>query len=108
MQDQINTLIEDIKEDYAMWTSRRDEKITPWLEQMIKEFNEGLSFKAGKKYIKIMSKGSVWGFVVNVDNDNQFRKGDILKPAGWAAPTRNFARGNIISGGYKISWTGTA
>ena len=50
--------------------------------------------------------GSVWGFIVNTDNDKKFRKGDILKAAGYNAPARNAARGNILDGGYCIQWTG--
>jgi hypothetical protein len=60
----------------------------------------------GKKYIKIVKDSSVWGFVVAVDNDNKFQKGDILKPAGFAAPARNKARGNIFSDDYSVSWSG--
>ena len=36
----------------------------------------------------------------------KFKKGDLLKAAGWAAPARNAARGNILKGGYVINWTG--
>jgi hypothetical protein len=46
------------------------------------------------------------GFVVNTDNDKKFKKGDILKAAGYAAPARNFPRGNILEGGYTVRWTG--
>lgn len=52
-----------------------------------------LSSSPGKKYIKIIKDGpggpskSVYAFV-NVEN------GDVLKPAGWAAPAKH-ARGNI-------------
>ena len=50
--------------------------------------------------------GCVWGFVVNTDDDKKFRKGDILKAAGWNAPARNKARGNVVDGDYNIQWTG--
>jgi hypothetical protein len=50
--------------------------------------------------------GSVWGFVVNTDDDVRFKKGDVLKPAGFNAPARNAARGNVLEGGFSISWTG--
>jgi len=108
MQDQINTLIEAIKTDYDRWSDRRpNDGYGDIKDKMVLEFNEGLTVKAGKKYIKIMSNSSVWGFVVNVDNDKQFRKGDLLKAASWAAPARNFARGNILDGGYNVQWTGS-
>ena len=68
-----------------------------------------------EKYIKIMMgnggypMSSVWGFVVNVDDDPKFKKGDILYPAGWATPARNKARGNIIEGNFDwVQWTGPA
>ena len=51
--------------------------------------------------------GNVWGFVVAVDDDKKFKKGDLLKPAGYNAPARNAARGNVLEGGFRIRWTGT-
>ena len=105
MNDSIENLLDDIKASYAElknW-STGDPNIR---SSMIAKFNEGLNFKVGQKYIKIISGGSVWGFVVNTENDSKFKMGDILKPASWASPTRNAARGNIVNGDYKISWTG--
>ena len=77
-------------------------------ERMKEEFAEGFVVKKGVKYIKIMTNngGNAWGFVVNTDNDKKFKKGDILKCAGWAAPARNAARGNVLEGGFEINWTG--
>ena len=72
-----------------------------------KEYVENYTITYGSKYIKIYIKGSgVKAFVVGVDNDKKFKKGDILKPAGYNAPARNFARGNILEGNYEIRWTG--
>ena len=74
---------------------------------MVAEFIADLTITYGKKYIKITEEGNgVKAFIVAVDNDKKFRKGDILKPAGWAAPARNKSRGNILDGGYPINWTG--
>ena len=64
-----------------------------------------MSVKEGKKYIKIIRDRSVWGFIVK-ENFKHFRKGDILKAAGYNAPALNQARGNILDGGYTIQWTG--
>lgn len=72
---------------------------------MIKRFYEGLDYKEGSKYIKVMTGGSVHSFIVNTDNDPKFRKGDILKAASWSAPARNFARGNVFEE-YEVRWTG--
>ncbi len=70
------------------------------------KFLAGLTYKMGKKYIKIITDNrSVFGFIVRED-DGKFKKGDILKPAGWAAPAKNRARGNILDGNYAIQWTG--
>ena len=107
MQQQIEKLIEDIVNDYDQWQSRRNEQKTPVQQKMFEDFKNEIGFKEGKKYIKITNKngGSVWGFVVKQD-DAKFRKGDILKAAGYNAPARNAARGNILDGGYMIQWTG--
>jgi len=98
---EMNTLLESIKADYMFLGDECQIR-----QRMTQEFNENLSYKVGKKYIKIMTKSSVWGFVVNVDNDVKFKMGDILMAAGWSTPARNKPRGNIVDGGYKIAWTG--
>tara|TARA_Y100000385_G_scaffold101476_1_gene104905 strand:- start:1051 stop:1392 length:342 start_codon:yes stop_codon:yes gene_type:complete len=108
MQEQINTLLENIKSEYIDFKQRHGSKDTVTGQKMIKDFDEGLGYKIGKKYIKITKEnnGCVWGFVVNTDDDKKFRKGDILKAAGWNAPARNKARGNVVDGNYNICWTG--
>lgn len=112
MQKQIETLIEDIVNDYSNWQSScsraagETEKSQTKID-MYNRFKENMSYKTGNKYIKIFQEqGSVWGFIVNTDDDKKFKKGDILKAQGYNAPARNAARGNIIDGGYKIQWTG--
>ena len=77
-------------------------------DEMKAEFKEEWVIKKGSKYIKIMTNGggSAWGFVVNVDNDKKFKKGTLLKCAGWSAPERNGSRGNVLEGGFPINWTG--
>ena len=112
MNNEMTTLIENIKTDYLEWTTRCAgakglDALTEINERMIAEFNEKITYKIGNKYIKVFTEGgSVWGFVVNTFKDKKFAKGDILKAAGYAAPARNKARGNIVDGGYTINWTG--
>ena len=94
-------------EDYNSFTNKDSEVA----REMRLEFATGIEVLYGSKYIKIVTgkhggQRSVWGFIVNTDKDKKFKKGDILKPAGWAAPARNAARGNILDGGYPIDWTG--
>ena len=77
-------------------------------DDMKAEFVDEWVIRPGTKYIKILSNngGSAWGFVVNTDDDKKFKKGDILKCAGYSAPARNKARGNVLEGNYPINWTG--
>ena len=108
MNTEMTALIVNIKKDYFDWTMRCAKgDLNDINKKMIADFNEKITYKMGSKYIKVFSEGGgVWGFIVNTDNDKKFKKGDILKPAGYAAPARNKARGNIIDGGYTIRWTG--
>ena len=105
-------LIANIKKDYFEWTTGCAAAagrciLNETNKMMIDRFNDNLTYKVGTKYIKVINEGGgVWGFVVNTDNDKKFAKGDILKAAGYNAPARNAARGNIIDGGYTIRWTG--
>jgi hypothetical protein len=105
MNSKISTLIEAIKADYLGWGSTGSE-VSETRKRMIEEFNKSIRVEEGRKYIKIISGGSVWGFLVKGTDDKQFKQGDILKAASWATPARNKARGNIIKGGYSIRWTG--
>ena len=101
MQLFINQLVTDIKADYARWSKN----MTSYRQEMIDEFNARVRVTEGKKYYKVIQGTSVWGFIVKEDG-GKFRKGDILKAAGWNAPATNSARGNIIDGGYTVQWTG--
>ena len=89
-------------EDYTKFMPPTNEVRT----MMNREYVDDVEIKYGKKYIKIINAASCMAFVVAVDNDVKFRKGDILKPAGYNAPARYAARGNILDGNYPINWTG--
>ena len=59
----------------------------------------------GKKYIKVVQENGVFAFIVKEDFKH-FKKGDILKAAGYNAPALNQPRGNVLTGNYMIQWTG--
>ena len=100
----IEVLVEAIKTDYREYTLRGKDEYSDINKQMIEEFENGFEITEGKKYIKVLSNRSAWGFVVKND-DGKFKRGDILKAAGWNAPAKNAARGNVFDG-YGIAWTG--
>jgi len=90
-------------EDYNQFMPENTEVQT----KMRQEFVDNFEVTFGNKYIKVLEKNAgVRAFIVNTDKDKKFKMGDILKPAGRAAPARNKARGNILDGGYAIDWTG--
>lgn len=109
LEKAIHELLNVIKADYYRWTSRNGKQELNEINlRMIDEFNAGLSYSEGKKYVKIVKEGSVWGFIVKND-EGKFRAGDILKAASWAAPARNHARGNILEQNFEwVQWTGPA
>jgi hypothetical protein len=106
MQKEIETLVQTIKADFIRFATRNGrEPLTGYFKEKVDNFDDIMEVKYGNKYIKIIKENSVWGFIVNTDTDKKFRKGDILKAAGWNAPARNAARGNIFEN-YSVAWTG--
>ena len=74
-------------------------------ERMFNEYKDGFKTMTGQKFIKVINNNGVKAFVVKADG-GRFKMGDILKPAGWRAPAKNRARGNVLEAGYAIQWTG--
>ena len=109
LEDGIKTLIESAITDYKKRYG--DGLNTDIGKKMVGNFINGFVVKSGQKYVKIMSGnggtvgGSCWGFIVKEDT-SKFKKGDILKPAGWNKPATNAPRGNVLDGMYQINWTG--
>lgn len=112
MSDRMEELLDHMRENYVKWSRSGPDGSTDIKTEMEEEYADGLVFEYGSKYIKVISgkrnQNSVCLFVVNTDRDKKFRFGDILKPAGWAAPARNFARGNVFEedGFNRVQWTG--
>lgn len=108
MNEAIQNLIERMKEDYLNWTFQCAKgELSDTNKRMIEEYNEKIEVVEGRKYIKIIQNNSAWGFIVAVDNDKKFKKGDILMAAGYNAPARNKARGNVFElENLRVQWTG--
>ena len=116
MREAIEKVLEAMKEDYKRWSnmsSRYDgdtESRKRIRDEMTEDFCNGLRVEENRRYWKITSrKGNgqvcVSGFIEKA-GDKKFREGDMLKAAGWAAPARNFARGNVLDGVGEVRWTG--
>ena len=120
MREKIEELLEAMREDYKNWGMRGRtvhqnvddfNRAIDIREKMEKEYCDGLEVKEGSRYWKIISnkheQKSVLGFIVKA-GDKKFKEGDMLNPAGWAAPARNFPRGNVLTGWIyqNVRWTG--
>ena len=116
MRNEIEKVLEAMREDYKRWSNMcaRHESSAHYSNiknEMEEDYCNGLEVSEGSRYWKITSgrrnQRSVSGFIVKA-GDKKFREGDMLKAAGWAAPARNFARGNVLDGRgvNEVRWTG--
>ena len=104
----INNMMSGAKADYERFhTSNGRKEIVPgsYGDTELKEYDSKTKVSFGKKFIKVVQGNTVFAFIVKEDTD-KFKKGDILKPAGYNAPAQNGARGNVLTGNYYINWTG--
>jgi len=107
-----------------------NQKAKEVIEFMLHDYNDWLPSSAenqplyfleeGRNYIKIFEESisggnRVCGFIVKtppkgLDNktNKPFQVGDLLMAASYAAPAKNFARGNVFNDGWKtnVRWTG--
>ena len=117
MREAIEKVLEAMREDYKRWSGRcasHDESAHSRIrDEMEENYCNGLMIEENRRYWKITSTNgsgtsrSVNGFIAKA-GDKKFREGDMLKAAGWAAPARNFARGNVLDGTglENARWTG--
>ena len=106
----VEAMLEHMRDDYRGW-SRSGDGASENRTRMEEDYADNLHYTVGSKYIKVINSAHnsncVEAFVVNTDKDKKFRLGDILKPAGWAAPARNFPRGNVLERTFeRVRWTG--
>ena len=104
LDEGIKNLMAGAKKDYERWSSKSD-GITEWSKEQVAQWDNKTKISQGKKYIKIVQDTGVFCFIVKEDFKH-FKKGDILKAAGYNAPALNSPRGNVLSGNYPIQWTG--
>ena len=88
-----------LKADYNKWN------------QDVSDAKFDITFERGRKFIKVVKTSwgsrSVHSFIC-IQPHGKFQFGDILKAASWAAPAKNFARGNVLelSSYNNHRWTG--
>ena len=112
MRNEIEKVLEAMREDYCRWSRAGSSGSSEIKTEMEEDYCNGLTVTEGSRYYKIVSETrgskSVQGFVVKA-GDKKFREGDMLKAAGWAAPARNFPRGNVLTESWcyqNVRWTG--
>ena len=106
LDEGIKFLMAGAKADYvAMSTSYGKKELTGWALEQTGKWDSNTKVSQGKKYIKVVQENGVFAFIVKEDFKH-FKKGDILKAAGYNAPALNQPRGNVLTGNYMIQWTG--
>ena len=106
LDEGIKNLMAGAKQDYVrMSTSDGRKELTGYSLEQTNKWDSNTRIMPGKKYIKVVQETGVFCFIVKEDFKH-FKKGDILKAAGYNAPALNSARGNVLSGNYLIQWTG--
>jgi len=106
LEEGIKIMMNCAKKDYEkMSTSNGQKELTGYSKEQVELWDSKTKVSQGKKYIKVVQDTGVFAFIVKEDFKH-FKRGDILKPAGWNAPALNSPRGNVLTGNYPIQWTG--
>jgi len=105
LNDGINNMMEAAKADYVRMSTMGGKELTGYSLEQTQKWDSKTRVTQGKKYIKVVQDTGVFCFIAKEDFKH-FKKGDILKAAGWNAPALNSPRGNVLTGDYQIQWTG--
>ena len=105
LEDGIKNLMAGAKADYVRMSTSGGRELTGYSKEQVDNWDNKTKVSQGKKYIKIVQDTGVFCFIAKEDFKH-FKKGDILKAAGYNAPALNSPRGNVLKGNYPIQWTG--
>ena len=105
LNDGIVNMMTGAKDDYIKMSTSGGKELVGYSKEQVDNWDNKTKVSEGKKYIKIVQDTGVFAFVMKEDS-GRFKKGDILKAAGYNKPALNSARGNVLQGGYAIQWTG--
>ena len=97
LDEGIKNLMAGAKLDYErMSTSNGTKELTGYSLEQTDNWDKKTKISQGKKYIKIVQDTGVFCFIVKEDFKH-FKKGDILKAAGYTAPALNSAIFDYLS-----------
>ena len=105
LEQGINNMMAGAKDDYIKMSTIGGKELTGYSKEQVDKWDSLIRVEIGQKFIKVVQENTVFAFIVKEDTD-KFKKGDILKPAGYNAPAQNGARGNVLTGNYYVQWTG--
>ena len=105
LDEGIKNLMAGAKQDYVKMSTSGGKELTGYSKEQVDTWDKKTRVMPGKKYIKIVQDTGVFCFISKEDFKH-FKKGDILKAAGYNAPALNSPRGNVLTGNYPIQWTG--
>ena len=105
LNEGITNMMQGAKNDYIRMSTSGGKELTGYSLEQVEQWDNKTKVSMGKKYIKIVQDTGVFAFVMKEDS-GRFKKGDILKAAGYNKPALNSPRGNVLTGNYAIQWTG--
>jgi hypothetical protein len=105
LDEGIKNLMAGAKQDYVRMSTSGGKELAGYSKEQVEQWDNKTKVVQGKKYIKVVQDTGVFCFIAKEDFKH-FKKGDILKAAGWNAPALNSPRGNVLKGNYPIQWTG--